>query len=106
MKNLMQPNQLRARILAWADEEARLGSFPKSAALIMEAVLFRGELPRADVAAVIGGSERTASRVAAQLNSFGVLTSNSSRAAWRLALPATLAHRWFPGLYPATPEPK
>ena len=104
MKNLMQPERLRARILAWADEEARLGSFPKSAALIMEAVLFRGELPRSDLTKVIGGSERTASRVAAQLNSFGVLTSASSRAPWRLALPATLAHRWFPGLYPVTHE--
>lgn len=100
MKNLMRPDELRARILTWADEEVRLGSFARPAVAIMEAVLFRGELPRADVASLIQGSDRTASRLAAQLNGFGVITSSSSKAPWRLALPATLAQRWFPGLYP------
>jgi Fic family protein len=101
MRELMQPDRLRARVLTWAEEEARLGSFGKSAVPVMEAVLFRGELPRADIAGLIHGSERSASRLASQLNAFGVLTSSSSRAPLRLALPATLAHRWFPGLYPA-----
>ncbi|MBL8883473.1 MAG: Fic family protein [Hyphomicrobium sp.] len=101
MRNLMQPEALRARILTWAEEEVRLGSFAKPAVAIMEAVLFRGELPRADVAPLIQGSDRTASRLTAQLNGFGVITSSSSKAPWRLALPATLAQRWFPGLYPA-----
>ena len=101
MKNLMQPDELRARILTWAEEEVRLGSFAKPSVAIMEAVLFRGELPRADVASLIQGSDRTASRFTAQLNGFGVITSASSKAPWRLALPATLAQRWFPGLYPA-----
>lgn len=103
MKELMQPDRLRARVLTWAEEEARLGSFGKASVLVMEAVLFRGELPRADIAGLIQSSERTASRIASQLNAFGVLTSSSSRAPLRLALPATLAHRWFPGLYPVTP---
>lgn len=101
MRELMQPDRLRARVLTWSEEEARLGSFTKSAVLVMEAVLFRGALPRADIAGLIHGSERSASRLASQLNAFGVLTSSSSRAPLRLALPATLAHRWFPGLYPA-----
>lgn len=105
MKNLMQPDELRARILTWAEEEVRLGSFGKPAVAIMEAVLFRGELPRADVAAIIQGSDRTASRLTAQLNGFGVITSASSRSPWRLSLPATLAQRWFPGLYPASSSP-
>lgn len=100
MKDLMQPDRLRARVLTWAEEEARLGSFSKAAVVVLEAVLFRGELPRADIAGLIHGSERTASRLISQLNAFGVLKSNSSRAPLRLALPATLAHRWFPGLYP------
>ena len=101
MEKLMRPDELRARILTWAEEEVRLGSFARPAVTIMEAVLFRGELPRADVAPLIQSSDRTASRLAAQLNGFGVITSSSSKAAWRLALPATLAQRWFPGLYPA-----
>lgn len=101
MSGLMQPDRLRARVLTWAEEEVRLGSFPRPALAIMEALLFRGEVPRADIASIIQASERSASRLAAQLSSFGVMTSASSRAPWRLALPATLAHRWFPGLYPA-----
>ena len=100
MSELMQPDRLRARVLTWAEEEVRLGSFSKTAILVMEAVLFRGELPRADIAGLIRGSERSGSRLASQLNAFGVLTSSSSRAPLRLALPATMAHRWFPGLYP------
>jgi Fic family protein len=100
MREQMQLDRLRARVLTWAEEESRLGSFSKSAILVMEAMLFRGELPRADIAGLIQGSERSASRLASQLNAFGVLTSSSSRAPLRLALPATLAHRWFPGLYP------
>ncbi len=97
MSELMRPDWLRARILTWAEEEARLGSFSKSAIIIMEAVLFRGELPKGDIAALIQGSERTASRLTSQLNKFGVLTSSSPRAPLRLALPATFAQRWFPG---------
>ena len=100
MRELMQPDRLRARVLTWAEEEARLGSFSKTAIPVMEAVLFRGELPRADVAGLVQVSERSASRLVSQLNAFGVLASSSSRAPLRLALPATLAHRWFPGLYP------
>lgn len=100
MRALMQPDRLRARILAWAEEEVRLGSFPRSAVAVMEGLLFRGELPRSDVAQLIQSSERTATRVMAQLNAFGVVSSPSSKAPWRLALPAKLAQRWFPGLYP------
>jgi Fic family protein len=102
MSELMQPDQLRARVLTWSEEQAKVGSLGKGATLVLEAALFRGELPRSDVQQLVG-SERSASRIANQLNSFGVITSSSSRAPWRLALPATLAPRWFPGLYPPPP---
>jgi hypothetical protein len=90
MCELMQPDRLRARVLTWAEEEAKLGSFSKAAILVLEAVLFRGELPRSDIEPLIG-SERSASRIANQLNKFGVLTSSSSRAPWRLALPLCIS---------------
>ncbi len=76
MSELMQPDRLRARVLTWAEEEVRLGSFRKAAILVMEAVLFRGELPRADIAGLIQSSERSGSRLVSQLNAFGVLTSS------------------------------
>jgi hypothetical protein len=80
MRELMQPDRLRARILTWAEEEVRLGSFPKPAVAIPESILFRGELPRPDVAPLIQSSERTATRLMAQLNKFGVVSSPSSKA--------------------------
>jgi hypothetical protein len=80
-----------------------LKSLAKPAVAIMEAILFRGELKRADIASVSQTSERTASRLTSQLTAFGVVASASSKAPLRLALPATLAQRWFPGLYPAAP---
>src|SRR5579872_6920940 len=46
MEELMQPDQLRTRILTWAGEEVRLNRLPPKANNILEALLYRGELPR------------------------------------------------------------
>jgi Fic family protein len=100
MEGLMQPQQLRARILLWAEEEIRLDRLPPKSGAILEAVLYRGELPRADTAGIVGTGERQARRVASALIERGVLLSDSSRAPLRLAFPATLASRWMPGLFP------
>jgi len=54
MKRLLQPDQLRAHILLWAEGEIRLDRLPPKSGAILEAVLFRGALPRADVAAIVG----------------------------------------------------
>ena len=51
MESLMQPDQLRTRILLWAEEEIRLDKLPPKSGAILEAVLYRGELPRGDAAA-------------------------------------------------------
>jgi len=100
METLMQPDRLRARVLIWAGEEARLGRLPQRAAQVLEAVLYRGELPRAEVVSLLGVPERTARRVTSELLQQGVLVSTSSRAPVRLAFPAALASRWMPGLFP------
>jgi Fic family protein len=100
MEGLMEPNRLRTRILLWAEEEARLGRIPAKARQILEAVLYRGELPRGDVASLLGSGERHARRIVAELSKAGVLTSDSSKAPLRLAFPAALASRWMPGLFP------
>ena len=104
MESLMQPDRLRTRILLWAEEEIRLGALPQKSGSVLEAVLYRGELPRGDAAAAIAGSERNARRIVASLIQAGVLTSDSSRAPLRLAFPAALAGRWMPGLFPERPE--
>ncbi|MGH8566313.1 MAG: hypothetical protein ACREXW_20445 [Gammaproteobacteria bacterium] len=100
MEGLMQPERLRTRIQLWAEEEIRLGALPPKSGAILEAVLYRGGLPRGDAADAIGGSERNTRRIVAALIDRGVLASENSRAPLRLAFPAALAHRWMPGLFP------
>jgi len=100
MEGLMQPNSLRVRILLWTEEEIRLDRLPPKSGAILEAVLYRGELPRGDTAGIVGTGDRQARRVVSALIERGVLLSETSRAPLRLAFPATLASRWMPGLFP------
>lgn len=100
MEGLMQPDRLRARILTWAEEEIRLDALPPRSGNILEAVLYRGELPRADVAGVVNVGDRQARRIVSELSERGVLTSDGPRSPLRLVFPAALASRWMPGLFP------
>jgi Fic family protein len=100
MENLVEPNRLRARISLWVEEEVRMGALPARAGSILEAVLYRGELPRGEVADVLGVSDRQARRVVAALTERRVLTSESPRSPLHVAFPAELAGRWMPGLFP------
>ena len=63
-----------------ADEEVRLNNLPPKANNILEALLYRGELPRGEAAAIIGTGERQARRVVSALIDLGVVTSESTRA--------------------------
>jgi Fic family protein len=105
MEGLIQPDRLRTRILMWAEEEIRLGRLPLKSGSILEAVLYRGELPRGDAGAAAGAGERQARRVVSALLNREVLVSESSRAPLRLAFPAALASRWMPGLFPDQGHP-
>jgi Fic family protein len=100
MEQLVQPDRFRDRILLWAEEETRAGTLPVKSGQVLEAVLFRGELPRGDVPALLGASERAARRVVAALLGRGVLSSASTRAPLFITFPAVLAARWMPGLFP------
>jgi len=100
MEELVQPNRLRNRILLWVEEEVRANMLPPKAGSILETVLYRGELPRGEVAGVVAASDRHARRVTAALIERGVLVSTGPRSPLRLAFPARLASRWFPGLFP------
>lgn len=100
MESLMRPDRLRDRILIWAEEEIRADALPPKSGMVLEAVLFRGELPRGDVAALLGTGERQARRITAALVNREVLVAESSRAPLRLNFPARLAARWMPGLFP------
>ena len=97
MRGLVEPEKLRARILDWAEKEPDL---PPRSSVVLEAVLFRGELPRGDVAALLQVADRSARRVTSALLEKGVLTAASPKANLKLAFPAALAHEWMPGLFP------
>jgi Fic family protein len=100
MESLVQPDRLRARILVWAEEEIRLGNLLPKSGNVLEAILYRGELPRGDAARIVGTGDRQARRIVSTLLEKQVLTSESSRSPLRLAFPASLAPRWMPGLFP------
>lgn len=100
MEDLMRPDALRTRILVWAEEEARMGNLPQQAGRLLEAMLYRGELPRGEIGGLLGATSRTATRVTSQLLAQGIFQSDSPRAPLRLAFPAALASRWMPGLFP------
>lgn len=100
MEDLVQPEKLRTRIKLWVDEEIALGSLHEKSGLILEAILYRGELPRGDVAGFLDVSSRTASRVVSGLINHDVVVSESSKAPLRIHFPAKLAPRWMPDLFP------
>ena len=100
MEALVQPDRLRTRILLWAEEAVRLGKLPARAGTVIESVLYRGVLPRGEVADVLNMTPRHGRRIVAALVDYGVLTSDSPRSPLRLAFPAALASRWMPGLFP------
>jgi Fic family protein len=100
MQSLIQPDKLRERIALWAEEEMAFDRLPPNSDKILKAILYRGELPRADVAITVGSTDRHARRVVAALCERGVIASEGGREPWRLIFPASLASRWMPGLFP------
>lgn len=99
MEGLMRPKELRDRILAWAHDEVAAKTLPAAAPRVLDAVLFRGALPRGEVAGVIGQSERSARNVMNALAREGIVYSAGPRADWEIGFPAKLASRIMPGLF-------
>lgn len=100
MESLIEPARLRARVLLWAEEEARLGELPAGAVRILEALLYRGALARGEAAAASGSGDRHTRRIVAALRSKGVVDAEDPRGPLRLRFPPELAGRWVPGLFP------
>lgn len=100
MEGLMQPKALRERILGWAADEIRYGHLPATAPKVLDAILFKGSLPRSEVAAVIDQSDRSARNVTTALSKEGIIFAAGPRDDWQIAFPAKLAPRLMPGLFP------
>jgi Fic family protein len=100
MSELMQPKSLRDRILKWAEEETSYGRLPNKSPRILDAILFRGSLPKSEVASVLDQSARSARDATSALSKQGIITSAGPRDDWQIAFPARLAPRIAPGLFP------
>jgi Fic family protein len=100
MEGLVQPERLRVRIKRWAAEEIAFGALHEKSAMLLDAILYRGEMPRGEVPSVLGVSDRTGNRVVAGLIDGGALTSRTPKAPLRMTFPAKLASYWMPGLFP------
>lgn len=105
MEELVRPEKLRARIKLWTDEEIATDSLPKQAGIVLEALLYRGELRRSELPELLNTSARTARRVVSSLFDHGVVISSTSRSPLRITFPAKLASRWMPGLFPEQLNP-
>lgn len=100
MASLMQPKRLRDRILDWAVEEIRYGRLPERSPRVLDAILFRGSLPRSEVSEIVGQGVRSARNITNALCNAGIIAAAGPRDDWRLAFPAKLAPRITPGLFP------
>jgi Fic family protein len=100
MRSLVRPDQLRKRIIAWANDEMASRNLPPRTPRLLESLLNAGELSRGDVPSMLDLSPPAARRVIAALADKGVIVSASSRAPIKLAFPAHLASAWLPGLFP------
>lgn len=100
MEKLMQPDQLRTRILLWAREEIEMKHIPPQTIPILEKILYCGEIARGELPTLLNVTERHARRLTSNLIEIGILSSASSKSSIKLAFPAKFANRWMPGLFP------
>jgi len=100
MESLVQPTQLRQRILRWAMEEIQNNQLPSHSNTVLRELLYRGELHRGEIAELLGTSDRQARRVTSALMDRNILHGEGHRAPLFLNFPAELAPRWLPGLFP------
>ena len=103
MEKLVQPNELRARMHHWVEQEAALKRINPKAALLLDAILYRGEVPRGEVAQLLGLSTRYSRDIVTELTKQGVVASETPYGPLCIVFRASLAPRWMPGLFPKPP---
>jgi len=84
----------------WAREEVQLEKLPLQTTQILEAILYRGEISRGEMSAILNVTDRHARRLISALIKREILVSETPKSPLRLAFPAALASRWMPGLFP------
>lgn len=100
MSGLLDPATLLTRMEIHVEEEIRAKRLPRGSFAVLREAVIAGEVARGRIPSLTGYEERGARNVSAALVDRGMLTAASHRAPLRLAFPAEVAERWFPGLYP------
>lgn len=100
MQRVIEPSGLHKRVLDWANAERAKGELLPGAPKLLEAVLFRGQIPRSEIPGLLGVVDRQARRVVSALLEKGVLFSGGDREPVCLSFPVQAASSWFPGLFP------
>jgi hypothetical protein len=71
---------------------------------VLRDLFLRGEIPRGDVARIVGVSPRTGQTITRELLSRRLVLSDSPKGALRLGFPSDAAASYFPNLFPAGAE--
>jgi hypothetical protein len=100
MGELLDPAVLLRRVELYVEDEIAMKKMPRGSLAVLREVLLNGEIERGRVPSITGYEERAARMITSSLVDRGMLVSTSSRAPLRLGLPADVAERWFPRLYP------
>jgi transcription initiation factor IIE alpha subunit len=77
---------------------------PSHATQILEAILYRSEIPRGEMLKILNVTDRHARRITSSLIEKGIITSDTPKSPIKLAFSAALASRWMPGLFPPTTD--
>ena len=100
MESLVRPEKMLPRIINWSKAQVAAGQLPKQSTSLLEAIIYRGQIGRGELADILQVAPRTARRVASELLDSGIIASESSRSSLRLSFPASLAPEIMPGLFP------
>jgi len=101
MRELLDLDRMQNRIMSYAERGESEKELPAGSGLVLREVFLRGQIPRGDVARIIGVSPRTAQTVTGRLLTAGLLVSDSAKGRVRLGFPSTAAGSYFPNLFPA-----
>jgi Fic family protein len=101
MAELLALDGMLSRIAGYAERRESAKELPRGSTLVLREVFLRGEVPRGDVARIIGVSPRTAQKVTGDLIARRLVASSSPKGPLYLGFPADAAGEYFPNLYPA-----
>jgi len=100
MYKLLKADELLGRIELYINEQVHLGKLRKESFSVLREVFYSGKVERGKVANVIGLSDRSASRVIAELLETELVSSETPRGPIKLNFPYKILGRWLPELYP------